>query len=591
LTRADWLASTVVLASGALAWLVGVRGYFWSDDWVVLAGHANEGLNVSTLFAPHGGHIQPASYLIFWFATLMGGGTPWVVMTAICTLIMMVASGTTWLALRALVGARSEAVIALAVASLSVLSYTSTSWVIVGVTVVPVWAAGAMALYFVANYVRLRRRVDLWGVVLSVVVGLFFLEKAVIIPIVLFCVVTCWFIRGGLVSTLRTSWREFRMLWLALAAISGLYLVGYALQAQESAKFPAPLVALRAYLGAYVETFPWIVTGGPWNWASFGQPNADAAPPLALGILAAVATGSLVGVSILLRRHRVRIWLPWFIYVAIATSAIVVGRVSALGWPVVHTFRHYADGGALLACTLAVAFLGLREQGLQENRRIHIAQTTRTTLRKAWIVGPVLGLLLLSTGMSALGYQRLFGNNPARTYSDNYQGALVADPGVRLFNGPPPGAYGLLFPIAPFDTRQEMFKVYDLQPEWVEQASALDVIDDSGNIVPGSVFGADFQRGDAPGCGTIVVNELKLPAPTLPFSWTKVIYLNYLSKTDTLLSLTFGGQTVRVPLKAGAWGKVYVQVPNSGEDVELVLPAKSDAVCLNQMELGVPGVA
>lgn len=588
LQLADWLAAVVVVAAVVVSIYVGVRGYFWSDDWVMLSRIANEGINPARMFEAYGGHLQPATLVLFGLGVAIGGGTPWIPMVLIASLLLAGAGVTTWLAVRSLVGPRQVAVVALLVPLLSALSYPSSTWIVVAVTVVPVWLFGGLAIFFHVRWLETNLRSAWLGSFLSVVAGLFFLEKAILIPVILFMITAGWFVRGGLVESLVVAFRSYWRSWTAFALLVAAYAVGFALVSQESLRPPGLADAGRSFAGTYTQTIGWILAGGPWRWFAFGNVNADGNAPTFMTALAVALLIGLVVISAVLRQRRLRIWLPWFVFVGIATIPLVLGRVSSAGWGVTHTFRHFADGAPLLACTLAVAFLGLRLDPSSERRSTPSAQTLRRYVASPVAVGCFVALFSVSTLVSAVGYRDIFSLNPGRTYSDNLQADLAANPDAQVFDSSPPAVYGLLVAPLPFNTQESMFKVYPRQPDWVTSSEKLTVIAADGHIKPGVVDGPELPMGISPGCGTLVDDAARIPLQQTPFNFWRAVYLNYYSKTDTVLTVGVGADTTEIPVKASQWTDVYAAVGAFGGELDFSVPNPNDAVCLNKVVYGNP---
>ncbi|MGV1037903.1 MAG: hypothetical protein ACOYD0_12895 [Candidatus Nanopelagicales bacterium] len=588
LQLADWLAAVVVFVAVVVSVYVGIRGYFWSDDWVMLSRIANEGLNPARMFEAYGGHLQPATLLLYGLGVAIGGGTPWLPMVVIASLLLAGAGITTWLAVRSLVGPRPVAVVALLVPMFSALSYPSSTWIVVAVTVVPVWLFGGLAIFFHAKMLETNLTSAWLGTFLSVVAGLLFLEKAILIPVVLFMITAGWFVRGGFVESLAVTLRSYWRTWAAFALLGAAYAIGFALNSQEPLR-PAGLAdAGRSFASTYTQTVGWILAGGPWRWFALVNVNADGNAPTFMTALAVILLVGLVVISAMLRRQRLRIWLPWFVFVGIATIPLLFGRVSTVGWGVTHTFRHFADGAPLLACTLAVAFFGLRIDPPSERRKNPAAQNLRRYLANPVAVGCCVALFSVSTLVSASAYRDIFSVNPGRSYSDNLQADLAANPGARIFNSSPPAAFGLVVAALPFNTQESMFKVYPHQPEWVTSSEKLTVIAADGHLKPGVVDGPELPTGTAPGCGTLVDDTARIPLTPTPFSFWRAVYLQYYSKTDTVLTVRVGSDPTEIPVKANQWTDVYAAVGAFGGDLDFSVPKSQDAVCLNKVVYGTP---
>ena len=127
-TRTDVVAAVMALLVAAGSTWLASRGYFWSDDWVLMTQVANEGLTPARLLTPHGGHLQPASYLIIAALRALGGPLPWAASVALGGVLLVVALLLTWWLVRVLVGPRPAALVPFGAVAMSGLSYTVSSW-------------------------------------------------------------------------------------------------------------------------------------------------------------------------------------------------------------------------------------------------------------------------------------------------------------------------------------------------------------------------------------------------------------------------------------------------------------------------------
>lgn len=586
--RVDLLALAIAVLATIAALVLALPGYFWSDDWVMLSQLANEGLGVGRMVTQHGGHLQPGTYLLFSLGKLIGGSLPWVAMSVLAGVLLLVALLTTWWAVRELVGPRPIALLPLLVVSVSALTYSTSSWLIVSTTYLPVWIASASAIIFHTRYLRQRRRADLVAVIASFVAGTFFLERAIFIPVLLFAITAAWFVRGPLWPSVKTTWRTAKSEWLILLALLVPYLLVVVWTGQDNGGLPTLAAGVEAYLGGLFIAIPAILSGGPWQWFSLGNPNAAPAPPHIFSLFAVILWVTVVAFSLRIRLHALRLWLPLLVFVLWSTSGLVlIGRVAGLGWSVVLTPRQFADGAPLMAATIAVAFLGLREEELHPYRNDAKANSSLALLKSRWL--PVAATVVLVAGglFSLNAYAGYWQKNPSRTFTNNYLSSLANQPDVELFNDYPPIAgFGLLFPVPPWDSRQEMFAVYDAQPQWVTQSDSVNVVTADGHIVPGGILGDPIAMIPGDPCGTKINDSVTFDVPKQPPSAFRFMTVDYFSDAAGSMTVRQADVTSTFDLKTGV-NQRYLQTSPTGDTVSVsVVVPPGTKVCLRGLVIG-----
>ena len=582
----DLTAVAICLVAVAVRLIANYQGYFVNDDWQYLIQLRHEGLTWDRMLTQHGGHFMPGGYAVLWvLAAATGSWLPWTAAVATSGALVLVAGVATWWALRELVGPRPEALVPLAMALTSSLTLVASTWVAEWIMLLPVWAASACCLALLARAWR-GSRAALPLSWLCFAAGLFFMEKALLIPLVMGLVAACWFVRGGPWRSIVAALRRLPLLWAGYVVVGLGYLALVLPRVTEVGSRPDPFAALHAYAISAFVTWPSVLLGGPWAWAVGGGPVPTADPPPALTLIAAAAAVSIVVLSALVRRHALRMWLPLGMFAVVCTTAVLTGRVSTFGWTSALNMHYYADGAALVATTLAVAFLPLRGEVDAARRSPTRAWLGRLSRRNLLLpaVGMALGAVLLGTLVSTQRFLDHWAVNPGRTFAANLDQSLALYPQSVIFDGGTPLAFGIFWPLDPYERTSEQLLVFPRQPRFTEAMTEPWVLADDGRIMPAVVRGTPFARG-SDFCGTLVRDRATFAVPGEPYPWVRTVYLDYVAQEATTITVTYGDDVRSVPLQRGL-GKVWFQTDGGGPALTVTVPDQHHSVCVGDMTLG-----
>ena len=582
----DLTAVGICLLATAIRAIANYQGFFALDDWQFLIRLQHEGLTWDRMYTQHGGHFMSGGYAILWLlAGLTGSWLPWTAAVATSAGLFLLASLATWWAVRELVGPRWEAVVPLALALTSSITLVASTWVSEWIMLLPVWAMSACALALLVRAWRgSRAAVPLsW---LCLAVGLFFMEKALLIPVMMLIVASAWLVRGGPVRSVVAALRRLPGLWVGYLVVSGIYLAVVVPRITDVGARPDPFAALHTYAVAGGVTWPAMLLGGPWAWAGPAGPLPTAAPPAGMTILAAAVAICVVVLSALVRRHALRMWLPLALFAFGCTTAVLTGRVAIFGWTSAMNMHYYADGTALLAATLAVVFLPLRgetDAARPSPTRAALARWHRRHLLLP-VVAVALGGVLLGTIVSTQSYLDYWARSPGKAFAQNLEQTLEQYPDAAILDGGTPPAFGIFWPMDPYERTSEQLVIFPRQPRFTDVMTEPWVLTDDGRVLPARMEGTPFERGKD-FCGTLVRGSATFAVPGEPYAWQRTLFIDYLAQKAMTITVAFGDDVTRVPVKAGL-GKVWFHTYGGGPELTVSTPGADTSVCIGEMTLG-----
>ncbi|WP_433530392.1 hypothetical protein ACQPYA_30225 [Micromonospora sp. CA-263727] len=363
-----WLASDRVRAA-ALAMIalsalwraqVASRGFLAADDYVMVTQAAESDLNVEHLFTLYNNHFMPGGRLLTWLVTEHLGMAYWPYV-----LLMAVGQAVLGLAflrlLRRLLRPSALLLLPLGVLLFSPLTLEATSWWAVGVNMLPMQIAMVLAVGAQVGYVQTRRRRHLVTLALSVLFGLLFFEKSILVVPLVFLLTAALYTEGGLVRSLWTTIRRWWPSWLLLTALSLGFLAAYLGRSESSLRRPESaaevFLFLKQILGSTL--VPGLV-GGPWRWLGAGDGAPVAAPPELGTWVGWVVVVTLIVATVRRRRSSARVWLLLGAYLLMVAGLLAATRLGSVFSGVAGGVpRYVSDVVVVAAICVGVAVVGL----------------------------------------------------------------------------------------------------------------------------------------------------------------------------------------------------------------------------------------
>lgn len=608
------------------------RSWYWQDDLNLLALVGERPLP-ELLFSDYNGHLVPGSWLAAWVSNQVAPLEWWPAATAI--MVFIVGTDLALLAaLRRLFGERPAILIPYAVFCASTLTLTSSVWWAAALQWWPTTLALALALFFHAGYVEKRNIRDFAGAVGSLALGLFFFEKALVIPVVLALLTIAYFVPGRLWMRPVRAFTRYFLYWLALGAVAGGYVWLYLTRATvEPAQAVTTGNVFRLMHYMLLDTFLPSLAGGPLAWYSSPANTLSSwpHPPPWLSITVWTLTAVVVLASLVLVRGAWRAWAVLLIFLAISVALVARARLGLVGPFIGRDHRYLTDATLLASLCLALAWIPLRpgldrvvprseigvgspiaigpvDGGIKRPRRIRRWRRQAMDGTRAWhdghrattmiAGGAAIAVVTIGGMLSGERFMNVWETNPGKEFFTTLQAGLYnARPKpVFMFDQELPPLI-----MAPTFGEERMLShvtkpLGDDAPRFGTVGPRFWMVDGRGKMYAGEVMGATVVP---PGNGLVCSNAaspaagvaLALPGRTLEWDWK--VEISYSANQDTTAQVQYGaGPKVDVRLAKGL-GKVVVAAHGAGPDVRLSALRPGAVVCLSKVTVGnaVPGVA
>ncbi len=591
------------------------RFYFRQDDihFTEIALHSRLGWGYLTYVGS--GHLHPGVLLIVWVLARLALYN-WGVAAAVLLVMLAIASVAAWRLLRTLIGSRPAILIPLALYLATPLTFANDSWWQSGIESAPIQAVIFLSLIAHIHYVRSGQTRHLVTAAAWLAVGLFFFEKAAVIPVILFGVTAGFLVEGPLLVTARQCLRRYWRAWVTYVALVAVYGAGLAYALQRSTVKPAPtsFSGSLAFAGDVVKDnlLPGLL-GGPLKWwFTPGDAIAYSAPPTAFMWLALLIFAGLVAASIRTRSAAWRAWAMLAVWVAVADIApVLIGRLNNLGnfsWLFELDTRYVADAAPVAAICIALAFWPVvrPEQADSQMRRPHWPDYfTSQTWR---VVGLCLtAVMVVCSVISVSSYENVTATADAagQKYLANARASLQADlpADTVIFNEAMPGNImttdfylgdalqsAALGPLATSPAARAV--------RWTQKPS--------GSIDNLAMFGADGTLDRAVVLGVHSVPEprglkcwpfrrdkaaIRFSAPSAAFTGlVRVGYYADAAASGGTVTVYYRGAVLPFTIQAGLHS-VYLPVTGSAKGVTVTVPPPGN-VCIGDVEAGnlVPGL-
>lgn len=593
---ARWARRDPVRAVAALLIVVGVAwraqiasgGYLAQDDFALASRAIRSDLTADFLLDLYNNHFMPAGQLLTWLVTRETGLAYW-------PYLLLLIAGQALLSvafyrlLRRLVRPGWGLLIPLCMLLFSPLTLEANSWWAVGVNLLPMQLAMVLAIGAQVRYVRTRRMRHLVTLVLSVLLGLLFFEKSLLIVPLTFLVTACFFVSGGPTRSIARTLRRYWPSWLALAVLSVAYLWLYLSRAGSSVRSPNSADEVLTFLRQLVghTLLPGLV-GGPWRWLDAGDGTPGADPPEIARWLAWAVFVALIVVTVRLRRTAVRAWVLLAAYLALVSALLSATRLGSGYSPAVGLLPRYVGEVVVVAAlSVGVALLGLRD-------------TTGEAPAAPWTWPAALrdrGFIALATvvalvgGMGAAWSGARFADDWAvkqgRDYLRTAQAEIAAaPPGTVFFDEPVPA--GVVDPVLwPYNLQSNFFRPTQPQPVFVTEAETLSMLDDTGRVRQAWVAGPAIQKGPEENCGhrLSAARPVWMPLDGTAVEFEHVVRIGYLSSGDSPATFRLGDAVRQFEVKRGLH-QIFFKVVGGGGAVELMLTDPAVTLCTNEITVG-----
>jgi hypothetical protein len=408
--------------------------YFRQDDFHILELAMGNSLSWNYLTFVGAGHLIPGVYAITWVAarlSLFNWG-----LASGMTLLLLAAAGLAALrVLRTLFGDRAAILIPLTIYLLTPLTLPDDSWWSSAIESVPLQIAIFMALNSHVHYVRTGLFRKACAAAAWLAVGLFFFEKALVIPLLLFAVTAGFLMDGPLAASVRRCAMQYWRAWLMYGVLLAGYIALFAVSLRTSSIQPGSPGSLHGTFtfatDLATKTFVPGAVGGPWQWlAAADGAYAYSAPPAELAWLSWIVAVAIVAASIWASRTAWRAWVILAGWIVTADMLpVIIGRLRDLSPALLGLeTRYVADAAPVLAICVGLAFwpvVGQRAANSASRARRGLAVSGQVWNATA---AGVIGAFVIGSIWSAQAYQNSTSAVPARTYITNARAALMQAP-------------------------------------------------------------------------------------------------------------------------------------------------------------------
>ena len=593
------MCAAVVVAFTAIRTWVAAAGWFYWDDLILHGRAAAHSLpDPGFLLADHDGHLMPGGMALAWIAAHaapLDFRVPLIQIAALQLLAGAALARMLWVLLRG----RPVLLLPLVAALAIPLGLPAATWWAAAINALPLTAAMAWAVASMVRLAETGQRRHAVGAALATAVGLLFVEKALLVPVVAAAALLGrWWVDGGGQASLRMLWHRTRVAWAAQAAVVIAWAVVFVVVVGRlggRGSFGEAEGTQPGFLHLVDHTYRRAVLptlgGGPWRWDRWhpGPPMADPSVPAVLvGVLACVL---VLAWSLSTRRRTGPVWLAVALYPLVSVILVAVARAGPdSAAEIVQTLRYHSEMPVVLAAAAALALAAPRRVSADgpDAGPPRPPPTSPPPPRPGLVAVGVAALaaLLASSTVSTLTYRQTWSEQPSRDYALPLLAAL-RDREAPLLDQDLP--LEVLHPVtAPAHRLSSLLEGVPGVPDVGEWTTEPVVIDALGTLHPAEVVaGRMVPPGPEPGCGHRVGPEgtsIELDGPLLERDW--VVQLNVFADTRGEVGVRLDGDETTAPVAAGL-GTVFVRVEGGGTAISVTPVRGVTDLCLGAGPVGV----
>jgi hypothetical protein len=584
------VAALLIAMSVAARAVIAHRGYLTYDDFPLISMAEASGLAPDYLFGLFNNHLMPGGQLVTWMTHHTGGFS----YTPYLTLLMagqLAVSIALYRLLRLMLEPGWAVLLPLSIFLFSPLTLEATSWWAVGINMLPMQLAMILAVGAQVKFIRTRRPKHLVTLGLSILLGLFFFEKALLAVALVFLTTLCLYARGGPFRALWGTIRNWWPSWAVLTNISVLFLLFYLARSVSSLRRPSSVEEVITFVTQMFGNtlFPGLL-GGPWEWMAAGDGAPVTAPAEALRWVALGVMVLFMAFTVWLRgSDAARAWLLMFLYAALVAGLLGATRLGSIYSGVAGAVpRYIADVAVVAAIAAGAALCGVRREGL-DAEPVPVRPRARliTVPRALPVMAAVLVALVASAGFTTLRFGDEWAIKKGRDYLLTAKAELAAAPAGTVFmDQPVPEAVvGRLS--QPYNKQSEFFAPLEKGPVFVTQSKVLSAFDEQGHIRRAWVNGIGARPGPREGCGyRLSGSPISIPLQGTLLEYWHVVRIAYLSDKDTSATARIGsGEVVPFDVHRGL-NEIFLLAYGGGDTVEVDLADSTAGVCTNEVTVG-----
>lgn len=580
----EWvLGAAITLLATQLAFRAWAAWSSWylRDDLLLL--HDASDRSWQYLVEPYAGHVLPGGKLIVAAVAAAGGAQWWPAVVALLAM-QLIASATCWWMLVTLFGHRWSVLPLFGLYLVLVPSLTAYMWLSAAILYLPLQAALAAGVAAWVLFCREGRTRWLVVTLLSLLMGLFFWQKAIfLLPLVAYLSFAYFNVRP--LALLRS--RGQKVGW----GLVGLALVGGAYSAYYLARVPSEVSAVTPRMMGELadvmlgETLVTGLVGGPWRWSEDSSPNSLADPADWMVHLAWLLVSAVAAYTILRRR---RAWRAWALLIgyAFGTYLLVLGgRASNFGADIGAEARYLAELPLLAALCLGLACLDLPgASGSSETRQAPlVARLPRAAVATVGCF-VVLGSVYSSTTY-VLPWHRA---DAAPAFFDTFGAEMNARGRVDLVDSNAPVDVMPQF-YAPRNAMSYLAPLVTSFARFPPRTSDLAIVAPDGSLRQVIIdHGVDSRPGPLAGCGWKVTGKdrsIPLNAPAFDYFWW--VRIGYLASASSPVTISAGPNDIGTYVRKGL-NNLYLKVQGGFDQVTIRGLDPGTTLCVDTVEVGQP---
>lgn len=553
-------------------------GWYTTDD----LGFLREAHRVdewSYLMEPYNGHLMPGGKLVFWAIDAAGSAQWW---PAVVFLVLgQAAAGCAclWM-LITLFGRRWVILPPFLLYLFLALTLPSYMWFVAATQQLPLQIVLSLAVGSWVRYLRGEGRTWLLTTLVTLAVGLFVREKAMLVLPVLAFISLFYFTEGRLHDRVRGL--RMQVLPLVLVVALGVaYLFVYAGRVSGESSSVTWRMATDLAGTMIGSTLLTGIVGGPWRWkASTSNSFADA-PEWAVS--ASWLVVGLVVLYLLLRRRRSWQALLLFAgYVGGTYLLLLTARGEMFGGSIGTDARYLSDIPIVLCLCLGLATAPLLgapsgSEPRQPPLVVQVPQWLVVTLTSAVVIGGV---------VSSVIYVRPWHDNEARDFFTRLDEDLTAQGPVDLADRVLPKS--VISPyMAPNNTLSFLAPLSTRDAHFPDSSASLHVVDDDGRLSLAEVRASIVSRpGRVPDCGWSVTEK----GATVPLTgrvdddrwWMQIAYM---ATAPSTVAIEAGDTTFEASLRSGL-NDLFLHVGTGFDALRITGVEPGVTICVDEIAVG-----
>jgi len=584
------VVAVLVMVNFAYRWLISLPGYFWQDDYYIMAWAEQNPLDSWYLFLPFSDHFQPLGFLLAWVSQrLFPGSYPAAMMWT--ALIYALSIWAFYRLLVRLYGWRTQFYLIILLWGFSIFTVQSFLWYAASLYLAPYLLLVPLALWSAVAYLDDPRPWRLVPVLLLSTAAMTAHTFGAIVPVL--TAILIGVMRLGS-SSAAPWWRAITGQWLLLGlqiVPVGMVLAFYVMRASSGKG--VTIEPLNSLIFVFRE-FVWVIipglAGGPWRYNGYLSPEFPLLTPLA--VMLSIEFVALLGLLAWFNRRG--FWL-WLLMLAVAAGQLLSVTLGRGGGDTALVIRYSAPTLIPLALALS-GTLAMRREGVSQwnGRSIDVAAMWRglKPAAKGVFVALAAQVYLISFSMSLAVpvFETPFAFN--RDYMQELIGSAKSVPeGATLLpQFVPSRVVGVNAP-GPTSTQLVLANLRT-SPDFANSVSGpLWGFTDRGDLVQQTVWGIEPLTRSDPDCVVRLGTEpIILPLRDRAEYWYATLALGTLAgeASDVFVEL-LDGADVRgsAVLQIGpGLGRAHAGLPGAGDSLRLTPLGSASSVCVTDVIVG-----